>query len=220
MLVIRNLPLIVVGSLLSSCASVSVKEDQAKSAHGGLQMPSMIYVLPFDTDGEINVDREGAELEEFESNLKDMMVAALMERFPKHLAPAISVTSLDEVPEGNYWVVGGNFTRIEQGSRALRAIVGFGAGGTKVESDVFVYDASYSLRQPFRTFRTTGGSGATPGALTSLTPVTAVVSAASGSAKGLTSDVVRTSRMITADLSEYMYERGWISESQKLEAKR
>ncbi|MEM6884952.1 MAG: DUF4410 domain-containing protein [Verrucomicrobiota bacterium] len=206
--------------LIGGCASVSVKDEQQVANAGGETRPDAIYVIPFSTDGEFNVDREGAELAEFKQNLQEMMVVALETRFPKHLVPTRTAPSMMDVPSGNYWVVGGTFTLVNQGSRALRATIGFGAGGTKVETDVYVYDIASKSPTPFRVFRTTGGSGAQPGAVVGLNPVGAALSAVSGAAKGLTDDVVRTSRMITADLSEYMYERNWIPESRKLEAKR
>lgn len=216
----RQLVLLVTGIfLVSGCASVSVKDDRLVG-DGGLTKPERIYVLPFSTSGEFNVDREGAELAQFERDLQNMMTAALLERFPNHLVPASPASSLAAVPQGNFWVVGGRFTRVNQGSRALRAVVGFGAGGTKVETDVYVYDRTLGSDLPFKTFRTTGGSGAQPGAVLSAGPVGAAVSAVGGAAKGLTDDVVRTSRMITADLSEYMFERDWIPEAKRLNAKR
>ena len=102
---------------------------------------------------------------------------------------------------------------MNQGSRALRAFVGFGAGRTKLETIVHVYDlqAGYS-GMPFMSFTTSGGSGAMPGALASIGPIGAVVKGVAGAAKGLTQDTARTSREITAQLSEYMYRSGWISE--------
>lgn len=216
----RSLTILSLLTLLTSCASVSVKDEQQIANAGGQTRPDAIYVIPFSTDGEFNVDREGAELAEFKRNLQEMMVVALETRFPQHLVPTRTAPSLMDVPAGNYWVVGGTFTRVNQGSRALRAVVGFGAGGTKVETDVYVYDIAARSPHPFRQFRTTGGSGAEPGAVASMGPVGAALSAVGGAAKGLTDDVIRTSRMITADLSEYMHERNWIPGMERLEAKR
>ncbi|MEM9400313.1 MAG: DUF4410 domain-containing protein [Verrucomicrobiota bacterium] len=149
-----------------------------------------------------------------------MMAVALKERFPQYLAPTILVDSWMNVPRGNNWVVGGRFTKVNQGSRALRATVGLGAGGTKLESAVYVYDMSVDSTKPFLQFKTTGGSGAQPGALLSANPVSMAISGVGGAAKGLTDDVVRTSRMITADISEYMFAKGWIPEEQRIKAKR
>ena len=66
------------------------------------------------------------------------------------------------------WLIRGEFTRVNQGSRLLRSTIGFGAGGTKVETNVYVYDLSKSSTTPFLTFSTSGGSNAEPGAITGL----------------------------------------------------
>jgi hypothetical protein len=100
----------------------------------------------------------------------------------------------------------------------LRSTVGFGAGGTKMETQVFVYNLADNATAPFLTFETTGGSGASPGVI-SAGPVGAAVGSVSGAAKGVSDDTKRTSRAITAALSDYMYKRGWISKEQRLTPK-
>ncbi|MEO0454190.1 MAG: DUF4410 domain-containing protein [Verrucomicrobiota bacterium] len=206
--------------LIQGCASVSVEDTLIESNAGGNTLPLVIYVTPLDTTGEFNVDREGAELTEFKENLQDMMDAALNERFNKHLVTTILVSDVSQVPQGRHWLMKGKFTLVNQGSRALRATIGFGAGGTKMETEIEVYDMLKYPSPPFMAFRTTGGSGASPGGLVSAGPVGAVVSGVSGAAKGVTDDVLRTSRMITANLSDFMFKRGWISKSDRLEPKR
>jgi len=46
-----------------------------------------------------------------------------------------------------------------------------------------------------------------------------VVKGVAGSAKGLTPDTARTSREITAQISEYMYRSGWITKDQYISPK-
>lgn len=178
--------------------------------------PDVIYVVPFDTTGEFNVDREGADLADFKQNLQQMLSTALVTEIPEHLVAAQAVNTLP--PQSNAWVVCGRFIRVNQGSRLLRSTIGFGAGGTKMETQVFVYNLADNARAPFLTFETTGGSGAAPGMI-SPSPVTAAIGAVGGAAKGLSADTKRTSRMITAALSDYMYNQGWISKDQKLTPK-
>ncbi len=114
---------------------------------------------------------------------------------------------------------------MNQGSRLLRGTIGFGAGGTKLETKVSVYDLDVSDEKPFLTFSTTGGSNAEPGALTGVwtDPVTAVVgmglSGLGGIAHGLTEDSHRTAREITAVLSDYMFRHGWIDADQWIHPK-
>ena len=220
---LKFLPLALLGLLTvltTGCSSVSVQNLNHHADSGvPLEKPTAIYVLPFDTNGEFNVDRTGADLADFKAHLQQMMSAALTTRFPTYLAPSRAITSLPAA--GNYWVVAGEFIRVNQGSRALRVGIGFGAGGTKMETRVFVYDMASGGNPPapFLTFETTGGSGAEPGLVAAMDPVSLAVSAVSGSAKGVTDDTLRTSRMITASLSDYMYLRGWVSKEMRLQPK-
>jgi len=204
----------------AGCASVSVTDvKQSMTVGVPAVKPALIAVAPFATDpGTFNVDRTGAELANFKENLQKMLMTALVADIRTHLAPSQVVYGTPPAG-GNYWVVTGVFVRVNQGSRFLRSAIGFGAGGTKMETAVVVYNMSGSEPTPFMTFATTGGSGAEPGAVMAADPVSLALSAVSGSAKGLTDDTRRTSRMITAALSDYMYGKGWISADKKLTPK-
>ena len=206
-------------AVLASCASVSVtKMNHAVLLSVPLTKPAIIYIAPFDTSsGDFRVDRDGELLAEFKQNLQQMLSVALVTDIPNHLVPAQGVTSYPD--QGNAWLVTGKFVRVNQGSRMLRTVVGFGAGGTKIETAVAVYNLAGRSNVPFLTFETTGGSGAEPGMVVSMDPISAALSAVSGVAKGLSDDTKRTARMITATLSEYMYNEGWITADQKLTPK-
>ena len=52
-------------------------------------------------------------------------------------------------PRGNFWLIVSRFDRMYQGSRMLRSVIGFGAGGTKLEMTVMVYDLSRRPPRPF-----------------------------------------------------------------------
>jgi hypothetical protein len=209
--------------LLASCASISVRDDYDAQKLEPTAKPMHVYVLPFDTaDGDFRVDRSGDELAAFKKDLQSLMTADLLERIRKHIGPASPASSLAEIPPGRNWVVGGEFVRINQGSRALRTVIGLGAGGTKYETRVRVYNMEPGLPYPFMIFETTGGSNAEPGAVTGIGggPVMTVIGVAASAAavvgKGLTEDTARTSRMITAQLSDYLYRAGWIQAEQRL----
>ena len=209
--------------LLTGCASISV---QPGSEVATKQMPKKVYVEVFNTStGDFKVDREGKELAEFKTNLQNMMVAGMTEDLTKRLIPAVDARKNHPKPHENAWVIRGEFVQVNQGSRALRGIVGFGAGGTKLITKVQVYDLAGDPTKPFLTFSTTGGSNAEPGAVTAIAtdPLTIVIEAAAGSAGGLahgvTEDTARTTREITAELSNYMYASGWISKDKWIEPK-
>ena len=139
---------------------------------------------------------------------------------------AVPTTKEQGFQPENAWLIRGEFTKVNQGSRLLREAIGFGAGGTKVETNIYVYDLNQNSNTPFLTFSTTGGSNAEPGAVTGAAtdPVVAAIGvAASGAgniAHGLTEDTARTAREITAELSDYMYRRGWISKDKWIEPKK
>lgn len=200
------------------CASVSVQRGTESQV---LEKPQKIYVQDFDVkDGKWNVDREGQELSDFKKKTSAALAEEIRIRTNKHLVASVKDDKAVTLPPQKAWLITGRFTRVNQGSRFLRAAIGFGSGGTKLETEVAVYDLSNGMpSQPFLTFSTTGGSGAEPGAITGVNPVGVGLSALGHSFPGLTNDINRTSREITAALSDYMYARGWVKEDDRVEAK-
>jgi Domain of unknown function (DUF4410) len=184
--------------------------------------PEIIYVADFSTaQSDFQVDRKGAELAEFKKNLQLMLKTAIAADLTDRLVPATAVEKKKQTGLKNAWLVRGEFITVQQGSRLLRSTVGFGAGGTKVVTRVQVYDLAQNSDTPFLTFSTTGGSGAEPGAILALTadPLQIAIGGVSGAAHGLSEDTKRTAREITAEFSDYMYHRGWISEDQWIKPK-
>lgn len=206
--------------LLAGCASVSVKDQEVNNLPGGRLKPTKIYVrdfdLPLDT---LNVDRSGAELEAFKKQSIESMSAALLAEIVKFY-PVEKLAANAPAPVGNYLVLDGQFLRVNQGSRALRMFIGFGAGGTKMETAISLYDAGGSPMQKLLAFDTTGGSGAEPGVVGDPTPVGAAGSMAGGSMRGISEDTKRTARMIAYRLSQYLGDRGWITPDQVKAAKK
>jgi hypothetical protein len=206
---------LVVGLSLVGCASISV---QPGSAVATAQKPLKVYVEAFSTDkGEFNVDREGVELAQFKTDLQKMMMVGITTDLTKRLIPAEAAGPTASSRREAAWLIRGEFVKVNQGSRLLRGAIGFGAGGTKLETRVQVYDLSTGDPNPFLTFATTGGSNAEPGALPTLAtdPLSLVIEAAGGAgnvAHGVTEDTTRTAREVTAELSDYMYRSRWIPE--------
>jgi hypothetical protein len=205
---------------LVSCASVSVEDG---TEHATQRKPDIIYVMDFSmTHANVAVDRTGPELSDFKKNLQLMLKTAMVEDLTDKLTPAIAGRKSDWRSQRNAWIVCGEFTTVEQGSRLLRSAVGFGAGATKLETRVQVYSLAQNTGMPFLTFSTTGGSGAEPGAILAFTtdPLSLAIGGVSGAAHGLSEDTKRTARMNTAKLSDYMYHRGWISADDWIKPKR
>ena len=143
---------------LVSCASVSVQKDTEQATP---QMPQKIYIAVFDTaGGNFKVDRDGAELADFKRHLQGMMQTGSVTDLTHRLVLAVPTNTTQGFPRENAWLVRGEFTKVNQGSRLLRGAIGFGAGGTKLETNVYVYDLNQGGDKPFLTFSTTGGSNA------------------------------------------------------------
>jgi hypothetical protein len=202
---------------LTSCSSVSVEKMRhaIPPQEGPKKSPDEILVRPFKVTNEaLRVDRESKELEEFKTELCDRLARQTAERLKKHVAPARVVAECETLPRGNVWLVTGEFQRVNQGSRALRSIVGFGAGGTKMDTVVRIYDLSQGEPREFLNFETTGGSNFSQGVLGVLTfPVggpmafMSLANAVDGVRSGVTFDTKRTARETTAVLSEYLQKR-------------
>ena len=203
---------------LSSCASVSVKEATCLDPNPPSRRPDKVLVAPFTfSSQEIRVDRAGADLEDFKFNLCEHMTRNLVRRLPKSVAPAEAVAANAALPQGNFWLVRGNFDRIYQGSRFLRAVVGLGAGATLMDTTTVVYDLSGPYPRPFLRIVTTGGSNISPGIggvatifVSGPMALTNLFNVVDGARSGVTFDTVRTTREVNAVLSEFLYQRGAI----------
>lgn len=80
-----------------------------------------------------------------------------------------------------------------------------------METEVEVFDLAVSRTKPFLRFKTTGGSNAMPGMITSGGPgVGTAYNMIYQANSGVTDDSARTSRMITGALSEYYVQHGWL----------
>jgi hypothetical protein len=144
-------------------------------------------------------------------------------RITKRIGPAQAIPRTAAVPEARAWLVTGRFVRVNQGSRALRTAVGFGLGGTKLETEVSIYDLSTRPAREILRFVTTGGSNAMPGVapgavfpnlwLLSLDTLVKM-------GPGLSSDMIRTSREIVAVLSECMAQEGFLPPGKIYHAKK
>ncbi len=204
--------------LFASCASVSVKDVARLEPNPPNRLPKKVFVAPFTfSPGETRVDRSGADLENFKFNLREMMTRNLVRRLPKYVAPAEAVAETAPLPRGNYWLIRGNFDRVYQGSRLLRSVIGLGAGATRMDTTVVLYDLSGREPRPFLKITTTGGSNISPGIggvatffISGPTALTSLFNVVDGVRSGITFDTIRTTREVNAAMSEYLYQRGAI----------
>jgi hypothetical protein len=203
----------------AGCASVSLSKREWIEPVA--PAPEKIVVGPFTLDrGNARVDRKGDGFAEFEGDFLREFAGRLAERLSKHVAPAEAAESGAKIPPGRVWVVRGHFTRLNQGSRALRAFVGFGLGGTKTEArfEVFRWGSRGRLEK-IAEFETTGGSNAEPGALFSSPFGAGPRLVAQLAASGLSADARRTARTVAAAISEKLHSRGETLAGRPLRAK-
>ncbi len=201
--------------LLSSCASVSVKDIQASQnsqAQGKPRgKPQAIVVVPFSLQNAkltASAFRKGRVPQALGIEARKVLSAKLVTDLSKSLAPTRLADQKRPATTVDTWWVSGRITRVAEGNRLLRMGIGLGAGATKMETRVEVRVGSLS-NPPFLAFGTTGGSNATPGAATNPIPYSALPSALMGAAAGVNDDAARTARMITATLADYLSTRGW-----------
>ncbi len=216
----RLLPPLLLCASFCSCASVSVRKVERLADKGPKTVPEKILVRPFTFhDPAVSVDRSGGRLEKFKYDLQEKFTRNLVKRLSKYVAPGGAIAATAPLPRGNYWLIEGRFDRINQGSRFLRSVVGFGMGGTKLDTSVVLFDLSGKKPKPFLLIETTGGSNAAPGAIGTaayfMSGVTALGSAANlleGVRSGVTFDTVRTTREVSAAVADYLREEGALPE--------
>jgi hypothetical protein len=218
--------LLICGGLLlgAGCSSISV---QPRTSHAAsVSAPQRIVVGNFgyaDQSDRVRVDREGQDLRTFKSGLTAKMRGFLVKDLARFGIP-VEQTVGGKVPAGPPgWLVSGQFTRINQGSRALRIVVGLGAGGTKMNTRVRV--VAIGTGRPVCAFRTTGGSNADSGIVTSYGPLTvataggALINVVGSSAHGVTEDARRTAKMIADYISQQLAAQGAIAPDKAREPK-
>ncbi len=165
-------------------------------------------------DAALRVDRSGESLATFKADASARFARTLSERLTRHVAPAEVVAANSDLPRGNYWLVTGRVDRMNQGSRLLRGLVGFGVGGTKIETTSVVSDLSGTNPKPFLVVETTGGSNAARGAIgaagyfvSGITSLLSIGNMLESVRSGITFDTDRTTKEIAAAQSEFLYKQ-------------
>jgi hypothetical protein len=97
------------------------------------------------------------------SQVIDLMSSSLVSDLNRGGIKAVRLTAGQSLPKSG-WLVRGVFTEVDQGSRVLRAEVGFGAGATDLAVLVNVADLQKGKAEPFYKLQTQAGSRKTPGA--------------------------------------------------------
>jgi hypothetical protein len=207
---------------LTSCSSVSVYNVQKKDVRI-TQRPTQIFVAPFAAP--LRAFQLGERTPAEKSVLRDEIVRNLAHstagQLRIHAARASVIRDFQQLTPGS-WLVRGEILKVDQGSRALRAVIGLGAGRTAMRTRVTVYGVTSVGLVPLIRFNTTGASGMEPGVALGVATggVGTAVSAASAagsllmsSLPGVSSDIDRTSYEIAAVVSVYLQNNGLLESS-------
>ncbi len=220
--------------MLGGCASVGIRDEDTSAAPPPAQPPVHVYVRDFGFAIPNYVPRESpVETRQFLHAVQRRLTQTSVEQLRQD---GFSATGLDRATplprEG--WLITGRVTRLFEGDRALRAVIGLGAGETHLQAQVFFYDLSTvegGRIQPFYRFRLDGGSGNMPGLLPSLgvttyTPINLTlielpdgISYAGQTLRLLPDvqkDLKRGGRMINGAFQDYLVTRGFLDPGQQL----
>jgi hypothetical protein len=190
---------------LVGCASVGVR-NPAQAANP--KLPKQIFVADFDTSkGTFHVSRSGDQLVMLQQKTANVLANYLVADLSKSVVPA-SRQDGSRKTRTDAWLITGEFVRVNEGSRALRGLIGAGAGGTKMETIVRVYDLSHLSKEPVLQFETSGGSNAEPGAVLGGMFGALPNALRNAGARGVTDDTARTAREITAMVADYYAKNG------------
>jgi hypothetical protein len=196
--------------LLSSCASVSVKNIRNTDKKRPVCKPTCIEITPFSYQpAKVRENVTRSKKGELGAETQALLNQFLSAELSRDIAPACVVKNPGKKSSPEVWLVSGRITRLEEGNRLLRMGIGLGAGRTRLDTEVEVRQQSMANR-PFLRFSTTGGSNSAPGAATNPIPFSSVPTALLQTQTGITDDTARTARMINATLAQYLVKRGWL----------
>jgi uncharacterized protein DUF4410 len=191
---------------IAGCASVGVRNPA--QAAGNPKLPKQIFVADFDTSkGVFHVNRSGDKLAGLQEKTANVLADYLVSDLSKSVIQATRQNGSRRT-RADAWLITGEFVRVNEGSRALRGLIGLGAGGTKMETVVQVYDVSHSAKEPVLQFETSGGSNAEPGAFLGGAFGALPNALRNAGARGVTDDTARTAREITAMVADYYAKNG------------
>ena len=204
--------------LLTGCSSISVQQEREVASLAPQSRPEVFYLEPFEVRRGAEFDAAAAkEGEDPREKIAAAVTEAILSRAGEWVAPGHLLEADAAVPRKGL-LVRGKILRTRQGSRALRIGIGFGAGRTRLETSVRVYNLSASATKPWLSFETTGGSNMEPGALGALVPsplsipiaasiLGGAVTAGALGMKGTSQDAVRTGRVIAAAVHDKLVAR-------------
>jgi hypothetical protein len=214
-------------SFLSGCSSISVLQERENTALAPKTRPPALYVQPFEVRRGVEFDAAASkEGEDARVKVASLVTEGILSRADQWIAPG-QVLAADALLPSHGLLVQGKILRTRQGSRALRIGIGFGAGRTRLETSVRVFNLSASSTEPWLAFETTGGSNMEPGVIGALVPspvaipiaasvLGGAVTAGAIGMKGISQDADRTGRVIASAVHDKLAERGIVPRATKV----
>jgi Domain of unknown function (DUF4410) len=224
---------------LIACAGAKVGQVVQSSAPAGNAPPTQIVVYPFAVDSSdvqlnsgifqrayrnISNEDETAQQDQLAHDTAENVCLQVVTKLSQKGFAAVCQKRGIAPGTGNILVIEGEFTDINEGNRLRRLVIGLGAGASKLDTDVYLYqpNGSGGLSQ-LLAFNTTADSGKMPGAgitgpagaaaggATAFATLGANV--AMGGAKTYTSTTNflgdKTSQQIVDTMMKYFQQQGW-----------
>jgi len=205
--------------------------------------PSQIVVYPFAVDTS-DVQLNSGILQRAYRSMSDANVGAQQEQIAHESAENVCLQIVTKLSQkgyqaicqkrgiapgsGNIMVVEGEFTNIDEGNRLRRLVIGLGAGASKLDTDVYLYqpngEGGLSQLMAFNTHAEsgkmpgagiTGPAGAAAGGAAAVATLGANV--AMGGAKTYTSSTNflgdKTAEQIVDQIMKYYQQQGWAQQA-------
>jgi hypothetical protein len=248
----RRWPLLLSVTLLAGCASAKVtpkpiQPPDAATALNAIEaeptLPAQIAVRDFSfsnssvTENQAPLHRTAdlfrrSSADARRAEIGRDVAAVVAEDTAKHLNKmglrAVRIASDNDISlAGNFLLVTGRLSEVDEGNRFTRVAFGLGAGESRLKTEVHVYRVVNGEKAEVLAFTTRADSGKMPGMLASMgagevligpiTLLTAAENAASSGQKIYSSQIDylagKTSDQVARYLSQYAAEESWIAKS-------
>ena len=223
-------------AVMAGCARTSVQDVQMTAP--GLPRPQLIVVHDFVTSpSAVSLDRAiGARVlrmaqEQPIASDEEKIAQEVARIVTENLVKSISALGLPAQPgtigtppvAGPVLAVEGQFLSVDQGNRAQRMMIGFGAGASEVRTLVQIYETTADGRRLVEDFYTTvkssrkpglgpmAGAGAAAGRAAETAAMSTGIGVMTARSQTVEGDAKNTADEIAKQLKKFFVEQGWIN---------
>jgi hypothetical protein len=224
--------------VLAGCAPTDVGTIQEYSGKASLPRPDRVLVYDFAVSAnDVKLNSAigarlanlvtGAQENEEQGKVGRAVAKALAESLVKELEQLglpVEQASSETMPTARTVMIHGQFLTIDEGNRLRRMVIGFGVGGTDLQTKVQVYQGTEAAPLLLQEFEVNAESSKKPGmgpmvgvgAAATSAASAAVVSGGVGVAtefdQTVEGDAKRTAKEVAKPLSRFFAGQGWIPE--------